>query len=648
MVIHECKNCGGEIEIISNGVGRCVFCRSKQSVPKIMSEHFNRANRLRLENGNFDDARIIYENIIKENPDEAEAYWGIVLCRYGIEYVKDSRSGEYLPTCNRAIETPIKTDSDFKLAVSKATDEASRNYYIEQANLIDNIMKDIMQIVNSESPYDVFISFKDKDDTTKSETKDSRKATEIYYALTSMGYKVFFSKVTLKGKAGEKYEPYIYAALKSSKVMILVGTRPEYMNARWVKNEWSRFNKMRQSGDEKLLLPVYEDMDVYDIPLELASLQALHMGDLDFLENLKKNIESFFGESVKDRETKSIEDSVKKIINGDIRSIANSKKWNERGEVFLEKKYYDDAISCFDKAIELYSENAKAYWNRFISKNHYDISSLVKQAIDLMQNEDFKLAYMYATGEEKNKYQQVLDACDENLRAQREYEDACISLINVYTTRGSDDNEISNKMKALEEKITDSKHICTECNVLSSFKAMPGVIVIGILVILMFLAMLAVGIDNPLWKIIMLGIVGCNIYFFCSCVEKKWLKIISVLVCGVFILPFLLGGMKVFPIIVLGISCILMYLFIIKVAVHTKNMNIKMTKYKEIANIASEEYKRLLDKNKDTLSHRLNELYQFYQTKSLNYQLVKTSTRLYEKQETYKKKDRFLREKYSV
>ncbi len=37
----------------------------------------------------FDKAQDLYEKIVSANPNEAEAYWGIVLCKYGIEYVED-------------------------------------------------------------------------------------------------------------------------------------------------------------------------------------------------------------------------------------------------------------------------------------------------------------------------------------------------------------------------------------------------------------------------------------------------------------------------------------------------------------------------------------------------------------------------------
>ena len=60
-----------------------------------------------------------YNTMVKEFPNEAEAYWGLVLCRYGIEYVEDPRTKKMIPTCHRTIPKPIFDDSDYQLACQK-------------------------------------------------------------------------------------------------------------------------------------------------------------------------------------------------------------------------------------------------------------------------------------------------------------------------------------------------------------------------------------------------------------------------------------------------------------------------------------------------------------------------------------------------
>ena len=85
---------------------------------------------------------------------------------------------------------------------------------------------------------------------------------------------MFFSKITLEGKLGTAYEPYIFAAINSAKVMVVIGSKSEYFNAVWVKNEWSRYLSLIKNGANKILIPAYRDMDPYDLPEEFSHLQA--------------------------------------------------------------------------------------------------------------------------------------------------------------------------------------------------------------------------------------------------------------------------------------------------------------------------------------------------------------------------------------
>ena len=125
-------------------------------------------------------------------------------------------------------------------------------------------------------PFDVFICYKETDANGR-RTPDSVLATDLYHQLTQEGFKVFFSRITLEDKLGTAYEPYIFAALNSAKVMVVLGTKPEYFNAVWVKNEWSRYLALIRGGAKKVLIPAYRDMDPYDLPEEFSHLQAQDM-----------------------------------------------------------------------------------------------------------------------------------------------------------------------------------------------------------------------------------------------------------------------------------------------------------------------------------------------------------------------------------
>ncbi len=112
----------------------------------------------------------------------------------------------------------------------------------------------------------------------------------MYYGLTDQGYKVFFSRITLEDKLGQQYEPYIFAALNSAKVMIVIGSRPENFNAVWVKNEWSRYLALMAKDRKRLLIPCYRDMDPYDLPEELGSLQSQDMSKIGFMQDMIRGI----------------------------------------------------------------------------------------------------------------------------------------------------------------------------------------------------------------------------------------------------------------------------------------------------------------------------------------------------------------------
>ena len=120
---------------------------------------------------------------------------------------------------------------------------------------------------------------------------DSVLAQDIYDALTQKGYRVFFSRISLENKLGQEYEPYIFAALNSAKVMLVVGTDYEHFNAVWVRNEWSRYIKRIETDKNKHLIPCFKDIDAYDMPKEFAKLQAQDLGKVGAMQDLLRGID---------------------------------------------------------------------------------------------------------------------------------------------------------------------------------------------------------------------------------------------------------------------------------------------------------------------------------------------------------------------
>lgn len=292
MTVFKCKMCGGDLAVNeSMSVGTCEYCGSTMTLPKIdddiRANLYARANHYRR-NNEFDKAMSIYETILNEDRTDTEAYWSLVLCKYGIEYVEDPKTHKRVPTCNRTQFTSIFADEDYKQAIAYA-DGAAKYIYEAEAKSIDEIQKNILKISSKEAPYDVFICYKDTDNNGR-RTPDSVLSQDIYYNLTQEGFKVFFARITLEDKLGTAYEPYIFAALNSCKVMVVVGTKPENFDAVWMKNEWSRYLALIKNGAKKTLIPAYKDMDPYEMPDEFSHIQAQDMAKLGFMQDLIRGI----------------------------------------------------------------------------------------------------------------------------------------------------------------------------------------------------------------------------------------------------------------------------------------------------------------------------------------------------------------------
>lgn len=287
-MVFKCKMCGGDIEVVEgSNIGKCLYCKSTMTLPSVDNEKllnlYNRANNLRLSN-EFDKAYGVYETILEIDENQLEAHWGLILCRYGVEYVDDPKTKKKMITCHRTKYESVLTDPDYKIIISKAYGEAL-NIYKEEAKTISNIQKKALEISNNEEDYDIFICYKEGD-INGDRTPDSVIAQDIYNKLTDLNYKVFFARITLADKLGEEYEPYIFSALNSSKVMLVVGTNAENLNSVWVKNEWSRYLDLIKNKKKKVLIPVYSKMDAYELPEEFSMLQALCIDKVGSMQDL--------------------------------------------------------------------------------------------------------------------------------------------------------------------------------------------------------------------------------------------------------------------------------------------------------------------------------------------------------------------------
>lgn len=399
-VVIKCKMCGGDIEFnLGDTFGQCSYCGCTSTLPKADDDQklnrYNRANHFRRQ-GEFDKAISAYDKILEDDNTDAEAHWGIVLSRYGIEYVQDPVSGKRIPTCHRVQIESILADEDYLAAIEHASDERSKELYEEQAKEIAEIQREILAISQNETPYDIFICYKETDKNGK-RTKDSALAQEVYYGLVEQGYKVFFSRITLEDKLGEEYEPYIFAALNSARVMVVIGTKPEYFNAVWVKNEWSRYLRLIKTDRKRLLIPCYRDMDPYDLPEELGNLQSQDMSRIGFIQDLQRGINKVLS-------------SGQGKDNGN-QSKATSYDENSKVDILLDRAFlsledgeYEVADDFCEQALNLDPRNSRAYLGKLmIERRVRTQEALTEETLPLEKSTAYQRALRFANESQKEQ-----------------------------------------------------------------------------------------------------------------------------------------------------------------------------------------------------------------------------------------------------
>ena len=401
-MIIKCKMCGGDIDFIPGATyGTCEYCGSMSTIPQAEDENklnrYNRANHFRRQ-CEFDKAVAAYEKILEQDDTDAEAHWGAVISRFGIEYVEDPATHQRIPTCHRVQVASILTDEDYLAAVENAPDEESRRIYQEEAVRIAEIQKGILAISANEKPYDVFICYKETDENGQ-RTRDSQWAQDVYYGLTEQGLKVFFSRITLEDKLGQQYEPYIFAALNSAKVMVVIGSRPEYFNAVWVKNEWSRYLSLMKHDHKRLLIPCYRDMDPYDLPEELSMLQSQDMSKIGFMQDLLRGVQKVMQQPTSAPQGVRVETATAETNAPGVTSLL------KRAALFLEDGDTASAREYYDRVLDIDPECAEAYMGKVCAetgcRKESDLGTL-NYCVDMRG--DWQKAVRFASAGQKQKY----------------------------------------------------------------------------------------------------------------------------------------------------------------------------------------------------------------------------------------------------
>ncbi len=154
----KCSHCGGTITKTGETRYTCKYCgyvfSVKQDIPESTIIDMNIAAD-HLRGLDFARAQKAYEQIAAKGMEVAEVYWNLVLSKYGIEYVDDTRrTGRFIPTMHRMSSMPVTKDPNYLNAL-KYSD--NKEEYKEKAKEIEDIRQRAMELSQNQPAYDVFI-----------------------------------------------------------------------------------------------------------------------------------------------------------------------------------------------------------------------------------------------------------------------------------------------------------------------------------------------------------------------------------------------------------------------------------------------------------------------------------------------------------
>lgn len=448
MAEYLCKCCGAPLDVKGQvTVCKCASCDVLQSIPRLDFDEkailWERADKLRRA-GEYDRAAELYRDLLKLDDTDSEIYWCIMLCRYGIEYVEEYGSRKRTPTINRFSYTPLINDEDYRAAV-RVADGDRRRVYILEAGELEELRKKVLAVSQTEQPYDIFICYKESDRSGR-RTEDSVLAAGLYRALSADGYRVFFARVTLEDKTGREYEPYIFSAINSARVMFAVGTSPDNFNAPWVKNEWSRYLTRVSESGEGTLAVLYKGMRSDDLPTEFAHLQRFDMSAPDFTEELLRGVHKIFSGETRGGRDETEEAYITENASGLLR----------RAEIMLDEGDFSRAEELCENALNIEPENAAIYLVKLLAA--FGVKSAEKLGElsgDLEKSSNYRMIMRFGDDEMKaelSEYRKsaLYNMCNNALQ-RADTEELCLKAAENFQTLGDYRNSREMSQKALEK-----------------------------------------------------------------------------------------------------------------------------------------------------------------------------------------------------
>ncbi len=283
----KCKTCEAQLTALAeeaqNGLVTCPYCKNVWTIPKKETSpaalSFLRMGEHDLDTCKFEDALSAYQKAAELDKEEPEAYFGMALATYKVQYLKDEVADppRLQPICHEISEKVFSADKNYLKAVELATREQKR-IYRERAMEIDEIRDRFEELKESGLDYDCFLCVKVSSEDGGT-TQDSHEALRIYNYLKEKGYTPFYSEAIMGERMGSDYEAHILYALYTSECMLIVCSDEEYLKTKWVKNEYTRFSAMiaNEEKERDAVTFVYRGKPIEKLPGRNGKLQGIDL-----------------------------------------------------------------------------------------------------------------------------------------------------------------------------------------------------------------------------------------------------------------------------------------------------------------------------------------------------------------------------------
>lgn len=125
--------------------------------------------------------------------------------------------------------------------------------------------------------YQIFISFKNTDNNDF--TVDRKISEDLYKYLSEKGIKTFYSNISLFEFGESAYKNSIDDALDEVALMIVIGSKKEYLTSKWCKYEWSTYQQNILANIVSGSIVTYlGNIDISDVPTAIRHYQSFKIG----------------------------------------------------------------------------------------------------------------------------------------------------------------------------------------------------------------------------------------------------------------------------------------------------------------------------------------------------------------------------------